>query len=143
MHEPVELATVVSRASVTSCSNNSSRLHVLQPSDSNSKALNTLTRAKAEWLQQVQAGLCATDSVKVSAAVTRACIWGWGCTGGAVQCSTHISMLSVSGLNCWPASVGWLQLTAGWVLSPVVAVMAAVETVFIIQTRNQANRLTC
>jgi hypothetical protein len=38
-------------------------LHVLQPSDSSSsssssKALETLTEVEAEWLQEVQAGLC-------------------------------------------------------------------------------------
>jgi hypothetical protein len=36
-------------------------LHVLQPSDSSSKALETLTPVEAEWLQQVQAGLCAAE----------------------------------------------------------------------------------
>ncbi|WIA22682.1 hypothetical protein OEZ86_009649 [Tetradesmus obliquus] len=39
----------------------SSILHVLQPSDSSSKALETLTPVEAEWLQQVQAGLCAAE----------------------------------------------------------------------------------
>jgi hypothetical protein len=37
----------------------SSILHVLQPSDSSSSmALETLTKVEAEWLQEVQAGLC-------------------------------------------------------------------------------------
>jgi hypothetical protein len=36
----------------------SSILHVLQPTDSSSKALETLIEVEAEWLQQVQAGLC-------------------------------------------------------------------------------------
>jgi hypothetical protein len=41
------------------CSNKiRSILHVLQPSDSSSKALETLTEVEAEWLQEVQAGLC-------------------------------------------------------------------------------------
>jgi hypothetical protein len=33
-------------------------LHVLQPSDSSSKALETLTKVEAEWVQEVHAALC-------------------------------------------------------------------------------------
>jgi hypothetical protein len=51
------------RRSQELCSNKiSSILHVLQPSDSSSEALETLTKVEAEWLLEVQAGLCAVET---------------------------------------------------------------------------------
>jgi hypothetical protein len=40
----------------------SSILHVLQPSESSSTALETLNAAESEWLLEVQAGLCAAET---------------------------------------------------------------------------------
>jgi hypothetical protein len=40
----------------------SSILHVLQPSESSSAALETLAAVETEWLQEVQAGLCAAET---------------------------------------------------------------------------------
>jgi hypothetical protein len=57
--EPLQLQ----RRSQELCSNKiSSILHVLQPSDSSSEALETLTKVEAEWLLEVQAGLCAVET---------------------------------------------------------------------------------
>jgi hypothetical protein len=51
------------RRSQELCSNKiSSILHVLQPSDSSSEALETLTKVEAAWMLEVQAGLCAVET---------------------------------------------------------------------------------